>query len=392
MKILLATDLYLPAVNGVVTSTVSLKRSLESLGHDVRVLTLSDIGYIDMDQDIYAISSMNVNKIYPGARVRFFRDRPILTEIIHWKPDIIHTQSEFSAFQMAKYITHYLPIPIIHTYHTVYEDYTHYFSPSKKMGRKIVALFTKTRLKEAQAIIAPTNKVARLLTEYEVEKPIHVIPTGIELNHFQNRASKEQLANLRRRYGIPEDAFLMVSLGRLGKEKNIEELLYFLSMIKTKPYFLIVGDGPNHYHLRQYTKELGLEEQVIFTGMIAPKDVPIYYQVADFFVSASTSETQGLTYIEALASGLPVLCRSDESIENVIIDGKNGFQYRSFKEFEACLYTLIQQSNVSHEMETFARNFANTHYSSTSFGEQVEQIYEEVIESFPTHSLMQINR
>src|SRR5699024_12570915 len=95
MKILLATDLYKPAVNGVVTSTVSLKRSLENLGHEVRVLTLSEIDYIDMDQDVYAISSMNVNKIYPGARVRFFRDRSIIKEIIHWKPDIIHTQSEF---------------------------------------------------------------------------------------------------------------------------------------------------------------------------------------------------------------------------------------------------------------------------------------------------------
>lgn len=392
MKILLATDLYKPAVNGVVTSTVSLKRSLENLGHEVRVLTLSEIDYIDMDQDVYAISSMNVNKIYPGARVRFFRDRSIIKEIINWKPDIIHTQSEFSTFQMAKYITHFLPIPIVHTYHTVYEDYTHYFSPSKKTGRKIVSVFTKKRLNDAEEVIVPTDKVARLLKGYEVEQPISVIPTGIELDKFQKPVDDKKLTELRSRYNIPQNAFLLVSLGRLGKEKNIEELLYFLSMIKLKPYFLIVGDGPNNYQLREYAKELGVDKHVIFTGMIDPKEVPIYYQVADLFISASTSETQGLTYIEALASGLPALCREDESIENVIIDGKNGYQYRSFKEFESCLYTLIKDCEAYKDMAKFAKEFALENYSSAAFGEQVYEVYERALDSYQIRPMIQINQ
>lgn len=391
MKILLATDLYTPAVNGVVTSTVSLKGSLENLGHEVRVLTLSEFDYIDRNEDIYAVSSMNVNKIYPGARVRFFRDRSVLRQIINWKPDIIHTQSEFSTFRMAKYITQFLPIPIVHTYHTVYEDYTHYFSPSKKTGRKVVSLLTKKRLSDAEAVIVPTNKVARLLKGYEVEQPISVIPTGIELGKFRQKANPKDLMELRKQYGIPEDTFLFVSLGRLGKEKNIEELLYFLSMIKLKPYLLIVGDGPDKYNLQEYAKELGLNDQVIFTGMINPKEVPLYYQVADLFVSASTSETQGLTYIEALASGLPALCREDESIENVIMDGLNGYQYRSFKEFESCLYKLIKDKEAYANMASFAKEFALSHYSSTSFGEQVYEIYEQALESYQVRPMMQMH-
>lgn len=391
MKILLATDLYTPVVNGVVTSTVSLKRSLENLGHEVRVLTLSEFDYIDRNGDIYAVSSMNVNKIYPGARVRFFRDRSVLRQIIHWKPDVIHTQSEFSTFRMAKYITQFLPIPIVHTYHTVYEDYTHYFSPSKKTGRKVVSLLTKKRLNDAEAVIVPTNKVARLLEGYEVEQPISVIPTGIELDKFQKKADPKDLMALRKQYGVPEDAFLFVSLGRLGKEKNIEELLYFLSMIKLKPYLLVVGDGPDKYNLQEYAKELGLNEQVIFTGMINPKDVPLYYQVADLFVSASTSETQGLTYIEALASGLPALCREDESIENVIMDGLNGYQYRSFKEFESCLYKLMKDEEAYKNMASFAEEFAFSHYSSVSFGEQVYEIYKQALESYQVRPMMQMH-
>ena len=381
MKILLAIDLYKPAVNGVVTSTVALKRSLEHLGHEVRVLTLDKIEYIDLEEDVYAVSSLNINKVYPGARVRFFNDRFVLGQIIDWKPDVIHTQSEFSTFKMAKYIAHYLSIPIVHTYHTVYEDYTHYFSPSEKTGKKVVSVLTKKRLSNAEEIIVPTKKVANLLESYEVEEPISVIPTGIELDKFEQPSDEKEINALREKYGIPKEACLLISLGRLAKEKNIEELLFFLSTIKLKPYLLIVGDGPNREDLEASVKALNLEKQVRFTGMIEPEDVPKYYHMADIFVSASTSETQGLTYIEALASGLPALCRADESIENVILDGKNGYQYHSLKEFESCLYKLMKDDEARQFMSSFAKEFAWTYYSSSAFGERVCRIYERAIKA-----------
>ena len=389
MKILLATDLYIPAVNGVVTSTISLKRSLENLGHEVRVLTLAENGYIDVAHNIYAVSSLNMNKVYPGARVKFFRDRSILKDIIFWKPDLIHTQSEFSTFRMAKYIAEYLNIPIVHTYHTIYEDYTHYFSPSKKTGKKIVSMLTKKLLDDAEAVIAPTEKVQRMLINYGVSQPISVIPTGIQLEKFQNTFEEEEVLKLRDYYGIPRNAFLLLSLGRLGKEKNIEELLYFLSLLKLDVYFLIVGDGPNKHHLTEYTKELGLEDCVIFTGMINPDDVSIYYQVSDLFISASSSETQGLTYIEALASGVPALCRADEAIENVIVDGQTGFQYHSFKEFESCLYFLMNDHCAYQQMAITAQNFAFEYFSFTVFGTQVEAIYHKAVKTYYTKQTIQ---
>lgn len=391
MKILLATDLYAPTVNGVVTSTVSLKQALENLGHEVRVLTLADEAYIDLDKNIYAVSSLNIDKIYPGARIKLLKDRSIIKEIVHWAPDLIHTQSEFSTFKMAKYLAHFLDIPIVHTYHTIYEDYTHYFSPTKKTGRKIVASVTKKLMEDVEAVIAPTQKVERMLEEYGVAQPVTVIPTGIQLEQFQRTFTEEELLQLRNRYNIPKEAFLLVSLGRLGKEKNIEELLSFLSHIKQTVYFLIAGDGPHRGHLMAYTKELGLTDRVIFTGMIPPKEVAIYYQVADLFVSASTSETQGLTYIEALASGVPALCRADESIQNVIINGQTGYQYRHFKEFEACLYFLRQNKAAYHQMTLAAQAFAFEHFSSNSFGEHVETVYRQAIESYYINQVIQMN-
>lgn len=392
MRILLATDLYAPAVNGVVTSTVSLKKSLEDLGHDVRILTLAEYGYLDTEEKIYAVSSLNVNKVYPGARVKFFPDRSVVRRIIQWQPDIVHTQSEFSTFRMAKQIAQYLDIPIVHTYHTIYEDYTHYFSPSKKTGRKIVSLLTKRILNEMEAVIAPTEKVNAILKDYGVTQPINVIPTGIQLEQFEQEFSKEELLAVREQYNIPKDAFLLVSLGRLGKEKNIEEILFFLSLLKQDDiYFLIVGDGPNKYELMNEVEALGLNDHVRFTGMVDPDRVALYYQVADLFVCASTSETQGLTYIEALASGVPALCRADESIEDVVIDGETGYQYNHFKEFESCLYVLMHDKALHQEMAAQARELVFRHYSSQSFGAQVSTVYKKALESYYTNQMMQIH-
>ncbi len=382
MKILLATDLYTPAVNGVVTSTVSLKKSLETLGHDVRILTLGKDAYIDEKKNIYAISSINFNKVYPGARIKLFDDRAIVKKILQWRPDVVHTQSEFSTFRTANHIADSLDIPIVHTYHTIYEDYTHYFSPSRTAGRKIVSSLTRKILSDAEAVIAPTEKVHRILNRYGVVQPVSVIPTGIQLEKFQTVFSQEEKMAIRRQYNIPEDAFLFVSLGRLAKEKNIEEIIYYLSIVKQDVYFLIVGDGPNKDVLKAYVTELGLEDRIRFTGMVNPSNVPLYYQVGDLFVCASTSETQGLTYIEALASGLPALCRADESIEEVIIDGLTGYQYRSFKEFEACLYVLMNDKLAYKKMTFDVKEFVACHYSSQVFGQQVSAIYKKAIASY----------
>lgn len=391
MRILITTDLYTPTINGVVTSIVSLKKSLEKLGHDVRVLTLADYGYINEVDHVYAVSSLNVDKVYPGARVKLFSDRSIIRDLIEWQPDVVHTQSEFSTFRMAKQIAQYLNIPIVHTYHTVYEDYTHYFSPSRTTGRKIVSLFTKRVLNEVESVIAPTNKVENILNKYGVSQPITVIPTGIQLERFEERILEEERRAFRAQYDIPEDAFLLVSLGRLGKEKNIDEILFFLSLLKQNVYFLIVGDGPHKVNLMSKVRELGLDSHVRFTGMVSPLDVAKHYQVADLFVCASTSETQGLTYIEALASGIPALCRADASIENVIINGQTGYQYHHYKEFESALYALMKNKAHYQELATQAKDFVTRNYSSQAFGLNVSIIYGQAIESYHSNQMLQMH-
>ena len=240
--------------------------------------------------------------IYPQARVKIPTVAGDYMEmLLDWKPDIVHSQCEFSTFFLAKKIASELHIPIVHTYHTVYEDYTHYFSPQKAWGRNIVQLMTRKLANAVETLIAPSDKIRKILEGYQVSCPVEVIPSGISLEKYQACKEEDWQEKIRAQLGIPQDALVLVYVGRMAKEKNIEELLeYQQEAEKYGVILLLVGDGPHLPELKKKAEELKVTEHVIFTGMIAPEEVGHYYQAGDLFVSASISETQGMTYAEAL--------------------------------------------------------------------------------------------
>lgn len=181
MKILITSDWYYPVINGVVRSVLNLKEYLEKQGHDVKILTLSNTIKSYRAGNIYYIGSLSARKIYPEARVTNLLSKTYIKEIKKWGPDIIHSQCEFSTFIMAKTIAYECKIPIVHTYHTIYEDYTHYFIANKRMGKKAVALASKKFSDMCNAIIAPSEKTSNLLKEYGIseEKISVVLPVSI---------------------------------------------------------------------------------------------------------------------------------------------------------------------------------------------------------------------
>jgi 1,2-diacylglycerol 3-alpha-glucosyltransferase len=379
MKVLITTECYIPTINGVVVSTMNLKNELIKRGHEVKILTLSETRHsYEKDGDIYIGSAGAL--VYPGARFTFPRNNKYIEEIICWKPDIIHTQSEFSTFILAKQIAKRLNIPIIHTYHTIYEDYTHYFSPVKKWGKAFARAFTNAILKNVQAVIAPSEKVKILLNGYGYDGNLKVIPTGIalETNKYQRETSNRE--KLRKQLDISKDYKVLISVGRLAKEKNHEEILeFFKKQNKNDKKLVIVGDGPNRSELESYACELGINGDVIFTGMIPHENVNQYYQLGDVFVSASNSETQGLTYFEALANGVPVICRKDDCLTDIVIDGVNGWQYENFKEFDKYLDLAL---NLSDDLSGTIQESIKSKYSLETFAEKVEGFYYETIINF----------
>lgn len=381
MKILIATDWYAPTVNGVVTSVLNLERELRAQGHEVRILTLSQSLKTRVRDNVTFVGAVSAGLVYPGARLRTALASRQVQSLIRWRPDVIHTQCEFSTFLLARKISDHTGAPIVHTYHTVYEDYTHYFSPSRTWGRRMVALFSRHVIAQTAHVIVPTEKVRAILAGYHVSRPISVVPTGIDLSRFSGLSDGAYLRQMKDKLGIPADNFVLTYVGRLAKEKNVEELLACLAELKRSDVtLLVVGDGPYRSALEEAVRDLGLRDRVVFTGMVKPAQVADYYRLGDLFVSASTSETQGLTYIEALASGLPALCRKDPCLAGVIEDGVNGWQFEDGAQFTACLQAYLSDEQLRTSMRTAAVELARQSFSAESFARRVTEIYTAAIE------------
>ena len=381
MKVLITTDLYATNTNGVVTSVRNLMEELEKKGHEVRVLTVSEKLRSHKEDNIYYIKSVPLGVVYPDVRMPISYRHRYLRELIDWNPDVIHSQCEYFSYQFAGYISKKTDAPIVHTYHTLYEQYVTYIFPSQKIGAYFVGILSKLRLRKAEAIVAPTQKVETVLKNYGIHNPIHVVPSGIALEQHKERITEEERRKKRRALGIPEDYTVLLNLGRLGTEKNLPELIKLFAIAishNPKLTLLIVGDGPARKELEELAARLGVADHVIFTGMVDPSEVHKYYQLGDIFVSASTSETQGLTYIEAAANGLPLLCRRDPCLDGVLVEGKNGYEYEAEQEFCELLDTILSNPDWCRDAGLQSAEIASE-FDKNHFAGKIEDVYETVI-------------
>ncbi len=380
MKVLITSDWYLPTVNGVVTSIRNLREELEKLGHQVRIVTLSTSFKTCKRDNVYYIGSVSAERIYPEARLRAKRMKKVMRHIEEWGPDIVHSQCEFSTFPFAKKIAKELDIPLVHTYHTVYEDYIHYLGIARIVGKTFVQQLSKNTVKKCDAVVVPTEKVKHLLEDYKVKTDMYTIPTGIVLDKFQEEGLSEQGKNLRKELGYADSDIVLVAIGRLAKEKNTFEIVKGVSLMETDVKLMLVGDGPYREILEAKCAKVPNNRRIKFVGMVEPGQVPKYYCAGDIFVCASTSETQGLTYVEALASGLPILCRKDECLAELVIEGYNGWQYETIDEFKEKLMNYINLSD--DEKKKLSNNALETaeRYSARRFAQNIVDLYTQCIE------------
>ncbi len=380
MRILITTDLYIPTINGVVTSVLNLKAQLEKRGNEVKILTLSQTHHSYVEDDVTYLASVSADKIYDKVRIAVPFYNPLVKKLEKWKPEIIHSQNEFSTYVVAQYLSFKHDIPLIHTYHSAYEDYIHYVLPGEKLGKKLVSYLTKFSVYRTDIVIAPTQKVKNILQGYKIKPEVVVIPSGIDISKFTAASASDYWKEQKKQeLNIPKDKTVFLFAGRVAKEKNIDEILLYLKNVKRDDFVLvIVGDGPYMQEVKQLVENNNLQDVVFFTGMVNPDNMPLYYTLGDVFISASTSETQGLTYIEALSAGLPLLCKNDKCLEGVLEDGKNGFTFESEPEFEKNFNYFCD--NIE-KLDYFKQNAYKTarKFSAEVFGEKAEEAYIEAI-------------
>ena len=384
MNIGIFSDTYYPQLNGVGTSIHTLQKALEAKGHNVYIFTPYDPKQNDGDNPHIIRLKSVPNLLIKGFRTCVAQPPSVLRKIDGLHLDLIHTQTEFSVGMLGKFVAVSRGIPMIHTYHTMYENYVHYIAGGHLITPKMAGDISAAFCNAASHVVVPTEKTRQLLLRYGVTKPIHTIPTGIDTENFRKgRFSPEEIADLRHTLGIEAETPVVVYVGRLAKEKNLDMVFRAMpTLLQQLPdmKFLIVGWGPEREHLEELSAQLGIDASVIFTGGVPWEEIGKYYQLGDVFCSASVSETQGLTFAEAMAAGVPVVAKKDPCIENIVTDGKTGLLFEQESDLPKLLYYILTEKTFAAELSQNGLS-AMEELSVENFGNRLERLYTSILQS-----------
>lgn len=381
MNIAIFTDTYFPEINGVAASIHTLSQALRKRGHKVYVFTVSEpkvaLTHLVEDSAVFRFPSMPIIFLKPHRAASPFSIR-LIRLIKKYKIDIIHNQTEFFMGFMALGAATSLRIPIVHTYHTMWTDYLHYIAKGKLATPTMAKSYSKSFCNMAAAVIAPTEKTQQYLMNCGVTKPIFIIPTGINLEPFlKSRYSVKCIHALKAKYKIDPSWPTILCLGRVAKEKSIDKaVLQLPEIIKRVPEarLVIVGNGPFRDELEELAQSLGVSDRVIFTGAVPYQEIGMYYQLGDVFLCCSTTETQGLTYYEAMAAELPIVARNDECIKKIIRDREDGRLFESMEQIPDIIAEIVSNPQLATSYVKNAYASVAT-FSAEVFGARVEDVY-----------------
>jgi glycosyltransferase involved in cell wall biosynthesis len=382
MNILLISDVYFPRVNGVSTSVRTFTEQLQKLGHTVHLIA-PDYG-VETEDEVW-ISRIPARKIffdpedYLMKYSAVIKHLPILKEM---KFDLIHIHTPFIAHYAGLKLAKALEIPVVETYHTFFEDYLHHYLPwiPKSIARGLARRISKKQCNQVDAIVAPSKPMLDVLRSYGVNAEAEVIATGL-----QDESFVEADGNVfRKKYHITINRPMMLYVGRVAFEKNIDFLLEVTQkVIQKKPDVLMVitGKGPAEKSLHAKAHALGIENSVQFIGYLDRKtELNACYQSADVFVFASKSETQGLVLLEAMAQGTPVVAIAELGTASILVEGQGAsIATDNVTEFADKVHCLISQPKVCNRLGAAGKVYASSLWSAGAKAEQMAHFYQDLI-------------
>ena len=403
MRVGIFTEAYPPLVNGVSTSILMLEHALTKLGHEVFIITVSDNKkdyVLENNGHILRLPSVNLANCYDYKMTSVYPIKAV-NMIKKMNLDVIHSNVEFTVGIFARVVSEQLSIPLVHTYHTNWEDYTHYITKNKKILDDICKKLLKYLVvffedKTVTELIVPSNKIYNLFKDkYKFTKNIHIIQTGIETSKFyKENFNLKDINSLKKKLGIKKKDFVVMTVSRLAKEKRVDRIINnHKELVKkySNMKLLIVGDGPDIDKLKDEAKSLGVSDSVIFTGKVPLNDIPIYYQLGNVFVTASKSETQGLTVVEAISSSLPVVAVKDDSFVNSVIEDFNGFVFTDDEKYINSISKLYEDKELYNRLSNQSRLLSED-FSSEYFALKVLKVYETAIENYKKDNKKIINK
>src|ERR1043165_3803264 len=382
MRILMISDVYFPRINGVSTSIQTFRRRLHAAGHETILIAPEYPGAApDTEPNILRVPSRGVPRDPEDRAMKLGAIRALRPQIEKLEPDLVHIQTPFIAHYQGTALARALRVPVIETYHTYFEEYLHHYVPlmPRSVMRFMARRFTVSQCNVLDALVVPSHAMEQALVDYGVRCPMHIIPTGMEMERFAGGDG----GRFRTQLGIASGQPVLVHVGRIAHEKNIEFLFrIFARVVRGKPdaIFIVAGEGPALNSCKAYVRSLGLEQQVRFVGYLSrERELLDCYRAGDLFVFSSKTETQGLVLLESLALGVPVVSTAHMGTAD-IVNPQRGARVApdDEAEFANIVVRLLDDAPRRAAMSTEARAYAAT-WSATAMADRLAGLYTAVI-------------
>lgn len=406
MKIVIATAVYFPMINGVAVFSHNLARGLAARGHEVLVLTPSQKGksYEAFDDGVRVFYLKSVEaKVYPdqihkaekkfrlfyrhGFRVSVFPGPEVKRILDAFSPDVVHVQvSDPIGLSVVSYARKH-GIPVVTTEHNQPEVLTEPLKVPKVAKKPIdtmLANYFANRQSKSDFVTMPTKQaIYNLLEGRDFKVPVAAVSNGVDLSSFK---PGRVLSSVREKYGVPAGRPVVLYVGRVDPEKNVGAVLSaFSSVVEKIPEALlvVVGDGVDLPNLKKEAKRLGIFKSVKFLGRVTGEDLCEVYKMGTVFATASEIETQGIVLIEAAASGLPLIAVDKGAVSEICVAGVNGFlcQPGDISEMAAAIYKLLSNKDLRERFSKKSVELAREHDFERTL-DQFINIYRHVISEY----------
>lgn len=383
MRILKISDVYFPRINGVSTSIQTFQHELSQAGHEVHLVAPA---YPAGHPELVHVSRIESRHLAIDPEDRLMKRARILDllpELRERKFDLVHIHTPFVAHYAGLELARRLNIPTVETYHTFFEEYLHHYVPllPKALTRMAARRFSRSQCNAVDAVVVPSTAMSKVLRDYGCESPIHICPTGIQLDRF----SAGDGARFRTKHSIPQDRPVLLHVGRVAHEKNIGFLLRAVAELKdTRPdvLFIICGEGPALPGLRDTVRELQLEDQVMFIGYLDREtELLDCYRAADVFIFGSRTETQGLVLLEAMALGVPVVSTAVMGTVDILAPGRGALvATEDPKDFSSKIAVLLDNAALRATLGADGRAYARE-WAARPMADRLAGIYQAVMDN-----------
>jgi len=396
MKIAIATDNYWPRVSGMAVSIDTFRQALEAQGHSVQLLAPI---YRGMDPKLDEKAGRKNVTRFRGHAFWVSREDPLVwpTEkravyrlLDRCRPDVVHVQTEFTLGMLASHWARDNDVPLVATFHTFWQDYLSNYATflPRRASRWLARTVSRRIGRLADAVVAPTSRMRDVLLGYGVEAPIDVIPTGFQEASFAgvSREQEKQGGLLLEKHPELRGKQVLLTVGRIGKEKNHDFLVEVMGRLKDRSpdaRWLVVGDGPYRAALEARLRERGLADRAVLTGYLPREKVKHAFALADVFIFASRTETQGLVTVEAMSVGTPVVAIGEMGTRDVMRGDNGGFMMaEEVGPFAEKVHALLNDPAL-HAAKSAEALLYSRRWTASALAEKLAGVYRSVSRQLP---------